>query len=128
VIRLLTDQVLFDTGEARLKSRALPLLDRIAGLLAGGGVVNPVRVEGNTDDVPIATPEFPSNWELSTARADAVLQVLLAGGVSPARLSVAGYADQRPLAANGTAAGRARNRRVELVVLRRALPEGGTSP
>ena len=128
VIRLLTDRVLFDTGEARLKPAAVPLVTTIARLLAGGGVANPVRVEGNTDDVPIATPEFPSNWELSTARADAVLQVLLAHGVSPGRLSVAGYGAERPLASNASAAGRARNRRVELVVLRRAAPEGGPTP
>src|SRR5205807_1874548 len=62
------------------------------------------------------------------ARGDAVLQVLLAHGVSPARLSVAGYAAERPLASNASAAGRARNRRVELVVLRRAAPEGGPTP
>jgi chemotaxis protein MotB len=125
VIRLLTDEVLFDTGEASLKSKALPLLTKISALLAGAGIPNAVRVEGNTDDVPISTAEFHSNWELSTARADAVLEYLLAHGVAPRRLSATGYADQRPLASNATVAGRAKNRRVELVVLRRALSQGG---
>jgi chemotaxis protein MotB len=120
VIRLLTDDVLFDTGEAQLKSGSLPLLGEISRVLSRG-VPNPIRVEGNTDNVPIATYEFRSNWELSTARADAVLQYLLTHGIVPVRLSVAGYADQHPIAQNATAAGRSKNRRVELVVLRRAL-------
>ncbi len=120
-VRLLTDEVLFDTGKAVLKRRSLPLLAHIARLLVSRDIENPVRVEGNTDNVPISTPEFPSNWELSTARATAVLAKLLAHGVPPSRLSVAGYADQRPVASNATAAGRRLNRRVELVVLRRAL-------
>lgn len=123
VVRLLTDEVLFDTGKAVLKLRSLPLLDRIATLLGSRRIENPVRVEGNTDDVPISTPQFHSNWELSAARATAVLAELLAHGVPPSRLSVAGYADQRPVASNETAAGRRLNRRVELVVLRRSLAE-----
>jgi chemotaxis protein MotB len=118
VVRVLTDDVLFDSGKATLKSRSVPLLTEISGLLARG-VVNPVRVEGNTDDVPISTSQFHSNWDLSTARADAVLEFLLAHGVRAGRLSATGYADQRPLASNATAAGRSLNRRVELVVLRR---------
>jgi chemotaxis protein MotB len=125
VIRLLTDEVLFDTGRAELKARSLPLLAKISSLLAAGRMPNPVRVEGNTDSVPISTAEFRSNWELSTSRADAVLQFLLAHGVVPARLSATGYADQRPIDSNETAGGRAKNRRVELVVLRRALTQGG---
>jgi chemotaxis protein MotB len=125
VIRLLTDDVLFDLGKAVLKPRSRPLVDRIAALLASGRIVNPVRVEGNTDDIPISTPQFPSNWELSAARATAVLEELLAHGVGPSRLSVAGYADQRPVASNDTVRGRQLNRRVELVVLRRQLPALG---
>jgi chemotaxis protein MotB len=117
VIRLLTDKLLFDTGKAALKPEAFPLLSRIAGLLRAK-VVNPVRVEGNTDNVPISTAQFHSNWELSTARATAVLTYLLQHGIPPNRLSVAGYADQRPVAPNSTAVGRAENRRVDLVVIR----------
>ena len=118
VVRVLTDDVLFATGQAVLQSQSVPLLSEISSLLARG-VVNPVRVEGNTDDVPISTAEFRSNWELSTARADAVLEFLLEHGVAPVRLSATGYADQRPIATNATAEGRSLNRRVELVVLRR---------
>ncbi len=121
VIRVLTDDLLFATGQAVLERRSQPLLTRIAALLLQPGIPNAVRVEGNTDSVPISTPEFRSNWELSTARATAVLQYLLARGIPPSRLSVAGYADQRPIATDATAAGRALNRRVDLVVLRRAL-------
>jgi chemotaxis protein MotB len=124
VVRLLTDEVLFDPGRAELHSQSLPLLDKIATLLAKGGVINPVRVEGNTDNTPISSAEFRSNWELSTARANAVLEVLLADGVPPFRLSVAGYADQKPIATNETVDGRSKNRRVELVVLRRAAIQG----
>jgi chemotaxis protein MotB len=118
VVRLLTDEVVFNTGEAVLQQRSFPLLDRIGRLIAKE-VPNDVRVEGNTDSVPISTAEFRSNWELSTARATAVLEQLLQEGVAPARLSAAGYADQRPIASNATASGRSLNRRVDLVVLRR---------
>lgn len=121
VVRLLTDEVLFDSGKAVVKRRSLPLLTHIATLLNARGIVNPVRVEGNTDNVPISTPQFRSNWELSAARATAVLQQLLQHGVSPSRLSVAGYADQRPVASNDTPQGRHLNRRVDLVVLRRSF-------
>ncbi len=96
----------------------MPLLEHVARLLTANGLTNPIRVEGNTDSVPISTPQFHSNWELSTARATAVLQFLLGHGVPADRLSVAGYADQRPIATNTTAAGRSLNRRVDLVVLR----------
>ena len=123
VVRVLTDDVLFDTGKAVLKPRSQPLLGEISGLIARS-IPNPVRVEGNTDDVPISTPEFHSNWELSSARADAVLEFLLAHGVVPSRLSATGYADQHPLASNATAEGRSLNRRVELVILRRTFNGG----
>jgi chemotaxis protein MotB len=120
VIRVLTDDVLFDTGQAVLKTRSRPLLAAISRLIATTAS-NPVRVEGNTDDVPISTAEFRSNWELSSARANAVLEFLLAHGVTPSRLSSTGYADQHPIASNATAEGRSENRRVELVILRRTF-------
>jgi chemotaxis protein MotB len=118
-IRLLTDELMFDPGSAALKAQSRPLLDHIARLLSGPEIPNKVRVEGNTDSMPISTAQFPSNWELSTGRATAVLQELLHHGVAPGRLSVTGYADQRPVASNATADGRAANRHVSLVVLRR---------
>src|SRR3954468_20388720 len=92
VVRLLTDKVLFDSGQAVLQPRALPLLDGIGRILARNDMTNPVRVEGNTDNVPISTAQFPSNWELSAARATAVLEVLAGKGFPQKRLSVAGYA------------------------------------
>lgn len=126
VIHVLTDQLLFGLGQAVLEPQATPLLADVAQLLTANGLANPVRVEGNTDSTPIRTLQFRSNWELSAARASAVLSFLLTHGVQPRRLSLAGYADQRPLTTNATAAGRARNRRVDIVVLRRS--QSGASP
>jgi chemotaxis protein MotB len=127
VVRLLTDKVLFRSGQATLEPEGVPLIGEIAKLLSASDIVNPVRVEGNTDDVAIHSARFPSNWELSTARADAVLEVLLAQGVAPTRLSATGYGDVNPIASNATAAGRARNRRVDIVILRRSFGQKGTS-
>ena len=120
VIHVLTDQLLFDPGQATLEPQAAPLLANVAHLLTSSGVPNPIRVEGNTDDRPIRTLQFPSNWELSAARASAVLTFLLRHGVPERRLSLAGYAAERPIATNSTAAGRSANRRVDVVVLRRS--------
>jgi chemotaxis protein MotB len=123
VVRLLTDEVLFDPGHAVVKDGSSPLLARIGQLLASGRIGNPIRVEGHTDDTPIATAEFPSNWELSAARATAVLRRLLDAGLRPDRVSVAGYGQQQPIGPNGTASGRSQNRRVEIVVLRQFTAE-----
>jgi len=121
VVRLLTDNVLFGSGQGSLQPTALPLLGEIAKLLAAPDIVNPVRVEGNTDDRPIHSAQYPSNWELSSARADAVLEFLLQRGVVPTRLSAVGYGDVNPIAKNTTATGRAANRRVDIVILRRSF-------
>ena len=121
VVRLLTDNVLFGSGEATLKPTSLPLLGEIAGLLAAPDIVNPVSVEGNTDSTPIHSAQFPSNWELSSARADAVLEFLAGHGVAADRLSATGYGDMKPIAKNTTVAGRAANRRVDIVILRRSF-------
>jgi chemotaxis protein MotB len=126
VVRVLTDQLLFDSGSAVVKGSAQPLLGKISALLTQENLPNDVRVEGNTDDRPIATAEFRSNWELSAARATAVLEVLLAHGVPAARLAVSGYGAERPIAPNTTAAGRSLNRRVEIVILRRATTQGAS--
>ena len=72
-------------------------------------------MEGNTDNVPIASSQFPSNWELSTARATTIVRYLIAHGVAAQRLGAAGYADLHPVATNKTAAGRSLNRRVDIV-------------
>ncbi len=124
VIKVLTDDLLFASGQATLSPRSSSLLAEIARLLDLAGE-NPVEVGGHTDDVPIHSALYPSNWELSTARASTVVRFLAANGVAESRLTAAGYADQRPAASDATAAGRARNRRVE-IVLRRVdtAPEG----
>ncbi|HEY7934578.1 MAG TPA: OmpA family protein [Solirubrobacteraceae bacterium] len=117
VIQVLTDQLLFASGHASLESKAYSLLGKIAQLL-NIDETHPIDVEGNTDDVPIHSAVFPSNWELSTARASTVVRFLIEQGVSANRLSAAGYADQRPVDSNTTASGRARNRRVDIVLQR----------
>jgi len=125
VIRVLTDDLLFASGQASLDTRATGLLGEIAALL-NVDQTHPISVEGNTDDVPIHSGQFPSNWELSTARASTVVRFLIGHGVGANRLTASGNADQRPVDTNTTAAGRAHNRRVE-IVLRRIYGAGGSS-
>jgi chemotaxis protein MotB len=117
VIRLLTDRVLFDSGAADLKPEATPVLGQVAQLVRKEGT-HQIMVEGHTDAVPIRGSVFPTNWELSTARASRVVRFLIDGGVVQSRLSASGYAALHPIDTNGTAAGRSRNRRVEIVLLR----------
>lgn len=124
IIRLLTDKVLFAAGSADLKTPAVPLIKQVGSIIEKLDVSNPIRVEGNTDSRPISTPRYRSNWELSTARATSVLQVLLAAGIEGARFSAAGYADTRPVSSNSSELGRYLNRHVDIVVLRH---DGGTS-
>ncbi|HSZ69936.1 MAG TPA: flagellar motor protein MotB [Solirubrobacteraceae bacterium] len=116
-IRVLTDSLLFPSGSATLDPQGEPLLDEIAKLL-NVDEVHPIAVEGNTDDVPVHSSTFPSNWELSTARASTVVRFLISNGVQAARLSAVGYASLRPIASNSTPEGRALNRRVEIVLQR----------
>jgi chemotaxis protein MotB len=106
----------FDSGKADLKPAMLPLLDAVAERLKA--VPNDISVEGFTDSDPIHTAEFPSNWELSYARANRVRAYLEGRGVSAERLIVVGYGETRPLYDNKTAEGKAKNRRVDIVVLR----------
>ena len=105
----------FAPGEATIRDDASDMLDELAETLRGTRTL--VRVEGHTDSTPISTARYPSNWELSSARASAVLAQLVARGIESTRLSVAGYASERPVADNSTPEGRALNRRVDLVVL-----------
>jgi chemotaxis protein MotB len=129
VIRLLTDKVVFDSGRAELKPQAEPVLRQVAKLIRTDPS-HPVMVEGHTDSVPIRGAQFPTNWELSTARASRVVRTLIEGGVGRRRLGAAGYAWLHPIASNATAAGRSRNRRVDIVLLRknRAAAGGGELP
>jgi chemotaxis protein MotB len=126
VVRVLTDKLLFASGQARLEAAGDPLLVEVAHLL-NVDQKHPITVEGNTDNVPIASAQYPSNWELSTARATSVVRYLIAHGVAAQRLGAAGYAALHPLAPNTTAAGRARNRRVD-IVLQRLYPVPPQTP
>jgi chemotaxis protein MotB len=121
VVHVLTDKLLFDSGSDTIQSGGLPLLTEIGHLL-NVDQKHPITVEGNTDNQPIQSSQFPSNWELSTDRATTVLRYLAAHGIAEQRLSAAGYADLHPLASNATPAGRARNRRVD-IVLDRIYPD-----
>jgi chemotaxis protein MotB len=109
------DSVLFRSGSAMLQPDAVPVLTAVAEVLRD--YPNSVRVEGFTDDRPIDTLLYPSNWELSTARASSVVRLLAGEGVEPGRMSAQGFAEFRPVADNDTAEGRSLNRRVVLVVL-----------
>lgn len=106
----------FAEGESEVRTDALPVLEALVASLADSTAL--MRIEGHTDATPIATARYPSNWELSAARASAVLAYFAARGHLASRLSVAGYAGERPVADNSTPEGRALNRRVDLVVLR----------
>jgi chemotaxis protein MotB len=109
----------FDSGSAIPKPETLPTLRQIAASL--GRTPYDVRIEGHTDNIPIHTAEFDSNWELSSARATRIARLFLdLKAISPERISAAGYAEFHPVAANDTAEGRAQNRRVDLVVLPRS--------
>nr|MBL8456442.1 flagellar motor protein MotD [Zoogloeaceae bacterium] len=106
--------VLFAPGEATLGQAATTPLRAVAQVIAGATF--PVKIEGHTDNVPISTFRFPSNWELSSARASSVVRLFIDAGVSAERLTAAGYSDQRPIAENADESGRARNRRVTILI------------
>ncbi|HET6454779.1 MAG TPA: flagellar motor protein MotB [Armatimonadota bacterium] len=123
VISLATDKVLFGPGRATLSRSARKIIDAVADTLKD--VPNEIRVEGHTCDLPIRSSEFPSNWELSTARATNVIRYLIdKKGFQPGRLSAAGYADSRALVPNTSEFNRAINRRVDIVVLRSQIVGG----
>jgi chemotaxis protein MotB len=106
----------FDSGAANIKPESLAAIDRIASILAIR--TYKLRIEGNTDNVPIHTAQMASNWELSTARATELVRLLiLRHRFPPERLAAAGYAEYHPVASNLTAQGRAQNRRVDIVIL-----------
>jgi chemotaxis protein MotB len=107
--------VLFDSGKADLRTNASPVLEELVAILADSP--NVVVVEGHTDNVPIHNERFPSNWELSTARAISVARFLFEnGGFDPARFTVAGYGEHHPVRSNDTPEGRQENRRVEILL------------
>ncbi|MFA6012941.1 MAG: flagellar motor protein MotD [Desulfobacteraceae bacterium] len=106
--------VLFETGEAKLGRQSAEILAAVAKKLKK--VSNQIAIEGHTDDTPISTSIYPSNWELSSARASSVVRLFIESDVEPSRLTVVGYADQKPVETNLTEKGRARNRRVSVIV------------
>jgi chemotaxis protein MotB len=119
--------VLFASGEASLSLAAIAPLQAVARVLSQADF--PIRVEGHTDNAPINTYRFPSNWELSSARASSVVRLFIESGVPAGNLTAAGYSDQRPIADNNTDSGRARNRRVTILIESLfAEPELGSGP
>jgi chemotaxis protein MotB len=105
----------FPSGSAEVRAQSISLLSILAKTLPQGSL----RVEGHTDNVPIHTAQFASNWELSTARSTAIARLLLERGpINPVNLSAAGYAEFHPVASNATEDGRAQNRRVDIILLR----------
>ncbi|MDR2688729.1 MAG: flagellar motor protein MotD [Azoarcus sp.] len=118
--------LLFAPGDAVLGPEAVTALRAVANVIAPATF--PVMVEGHTDNIPINTYRFPSNWELSASRASSVVRLFIDAGVAPARLTAAGYADQRPVDSNATEIGRARNRRVAIMIESRAEEVSPTAP
>lgn len=117
VVQVFEGKPMYQTGKADLNPTFIKLLSRIATIIKS--VKNPVRIEGHTDNVPIHNEKFPSNWELSAARAINVLRFFVEKKNIPARkLCAVGYADTHAIAANDTPAHRALNRRVEIVILK----------
>ena len=119
----LKDSILFASGGTDLSLQAQAIFDEIAGILKG--YPNPIQVEGYTDNIPINNPRYPSNWELSSARASAIVKLLAARGVAPQRLSAVGFGEFQPVASNEHPAGRAQNRRVALMIAQRKIERPG---
>lgn len=122
IVRLVSDNVLFDSGDAVVQQRAKGLLLDIANVLKTEP--NNIRVEGHTDSVPISSSKFPTNWELSVARSASVVRLLIRDGMTPQKLAAAGFGAYRPRAGNDSVSGRSKNRRVEIVVLRKSGLQG----
>jgi chemotaxis protein MotB len=122
-VEIKTD-ILFPSGSAQIETAAVPILERLAGILSERPY--PIRIEGHTDNRPIKTAQFPSNWELSAARAARIVRLFEERGIAPTRMVVAGMGENQPLADNASADGRNRNRRVALVIL--GAPPGKTDP
>jgi len=110
----INDSILFSPGQALLQPPLVKAMRAIADVLVPTDF--PITIEGHTDNVPINTPQFPSNWELSAVRATTVLRLFADAGVEPGRLTAIGYADTRPVEPNLLAEGKARNRRVTILI------------
>lgn len=112
----LKDVILFDSGQAILKEQSYKTLDGIVGLI--NTVSNPISIEGHTDNVPIVSSSFPSNWELSSTRAASVLHYFQSKNVAPGRMQFTGYGEYKPLYPNDSEAHRQSNRRVTIAILK----------
>ncbi|GLH33406.1 MULTISPECIES: flagellar motor protein MotD [Pseudomonas] len=126
----LNSSLLFGSGDAMPSDKAFDIIEKVANILKP--FANPVHVEGFTDNLPIRTAQYPTNWELSSARAASIVRLLAMEGVNPARMASVGYGEYQPVAGNDTAEGRARNRRVVLVIsrnleVRRSLTGSGSA-
>lgn len=126
----LNSSLLFGSGDAMPSNQAFDLIDKVSRIIKPFD--NPIHVEGFTDDQPINSAQYPSNWELSSARASSIVRMLAMDGINPVRMASVGYGEFQPLTSNATADGRARNRRVVLVIsrnldVRRSLTGSGTA-
>jgi chemotaxis protein MotB len=122
LVMRLSEHALFDLGAADLSVEALPLLQKIGGIIAKTAYL--VRIEGHTDNLPIHTEMFPSNWELSTARAVNVLRHFIKNhNIDPRRLAAEGFSEFHPLVPNDTPENRAKNRRVEIIFIKQGQPK-----
>ena len=119
VVITMSDLLLFTEGGTRLSEKGLDILKKVASVLSR--LAYHVRIRGHTDSEPISTAQYPSNWELSSARASTVVRLLIVNGVNPFYISAEGYAQYHPVATNDTPQGRARNRRVEIVYERDSI-------
>jgi len=122
----LEDKVPFDSGKADLRPNVLPVLEKVATVALRYPMLL-LRINGHTDNIPISTSEFPSNWELSAARASRVARYIIETGVDPSRIAVQGYAFHRPRVPNSDSANRSANRRVEIRLYQTADQEEATN-
>jgi chemotaxis protein MotB len=121
----MNSELLFASGKAELSSKAIPVLQKVAEAVRN--VPNVINVEGYTDNVPISTGLYPSNWDLSSARATSVVKELVKNNIPPTRMSAVGYGEFHPMADNKDEAGRFKNRRVVLVLMSQAFARYGMS-
>jgi chemotaxis protein MotB len=121
----MNSELLFLSGEATLSKKAQPVLKKIAQVI--NPLPNAINVEGHTDNIPIGTLKFPSNWDLSSARATSVVQEFVKEGINPTRLSAIGYGEFHPIGDNKIEEGRFKNRRVTLVLMSQAFSRYGAN-